>query len=166
MRTVLPAHHGSELQHPPTPIAHPHRKLKWLVALRTGLVCGAIFLLLPLGSPWSAMSISSGGIMGRALTLEGTGATAISITIHFCLAIIYAGIIAATVKNVLSWRGILLGGGVGLTLYAINFGIVNFAFPQFAGMEGRVAFTHLVFGLFAAALYKGMSREPEILPSN
>lgn len=53
---------------------------------------------------------------------------------------------------------------MGLGLYLINLAIVTYAAPQFTGSEVRVAFTHIVFGLFAAACYKGIARpkdEPE-----
>lgn len=157
MRSIITAHetHPEAIRHA---IAHPHRKLKWLVAVEAGLICGVVFLLLPLGSPWSAISFGSGAVMGR---IPDTSSNIGNILVHLLLATVYGVIIAAAVKDLLSWRGILMGGLMGLALYALNFLVVHFAFPEFAGKESLVAFTHVVFGLFAAALYKGMARDPD-----
>ncbi|HEX5218782.1 MAG TPA: hypothetical protein VFZ59_04385 [Verrucomicrobiae bacterium] len=134
------------------------KKLQWSTALKAGLATGGFFLLFPLGSPWSAMSFESGAVMGRSLSLHGTGLTLGKILLHLALAIAYTFVIATLVKRFHAWRAVVAGGLVGLILYGINLAIVSAAFPQFLGMEGRVAFTHFTFGFIAAALYKGMAR--------
>ena len=104
--------------------------------------------------------------MGRALTEHGTTQTLGKIGLHFLLAIVYTCAIAAVVHRLVSWRAIVAGSAVGLLLYLLNVSLVGLAFPQFLGMETRVAFTHVVFGLFAAALYKGMvGKRPGEVPS-
>jgi len=137
---------------------HFRKKLQWLTALKAGLATGGIFLIFPLGSPWSAMSLDSGAVMGRSHSLHGSGSTVGTILLHLILAIIYTVIIASLVKRFHAWRAVVAGGVVGLLLYGVNLAIVSFAAPQFAGMEGRVAFTHFTFGFISAALYKGMAR--------
>ncbi len=140
------------------------RRFNWLVALKTGLICGVVFFLLPLGSPWSAMSLNSGAVMGRTPTEYGIGHSPLTIPLHFAVALVYAFIVAPASKDPRSWRGILIGGAVGLGLYLLNLTIVTALVPVYAGSELRVAFTHIVFGLLAAACYKGMARpkdEPE-----
>lgn len=104
------------------------------------------------------MSLESGAVMGRSLSLHGTGLTVGKILLHLALAIVYACIIATIVKRFQAWRAVVAGGVVGLVLYGVNLGMVSAAFPQFVGMEGRVAFTHFAFGLICAGLYKGMAR--------
>lgn len=134
------------------------KKLQWSTALKAGLASGGFFLLFPLGSPWSAMSLESGAVLGRSLSLNGTGLTVGKVFLHLALAIAYTFVIATVVKRFHAWRAVVAGGLVGLVLYGINLAIVSFAFPQFLGLEGRVAFTHFAFGLISAALYKGMAR--------
>ena len=99
--------------------------------------------------------------MGRSLSLHGTGITIGKILLHLTLAIVYTVIIATIVKRFQAWRAVVAGGGAGLILYGVNLAIISLALPQFLGMEGRVAFTHFVFGLISAGLYKGMAR-PQI----
>jgi hypothetical protein len=134
------------------------KKLQWLTAVKAGLATGGVFLVFPLGSPWSAMSFESGAVMGRSLSLHGSGITIGKILVHLTLAVAYTFIIATVVKRFQAWRAVVAGGIVGLVLYAVNVAVVSTALPQFRGMEGRVAFTHFAFGLIAAALYKGMAR--------
>ena len=134
------------------------RKLQWLTAAKAGLASGGFFLLFPLGSPWSAMSVDSGAVMGRSRSLHGTGLTFGTVLLHLLLALVYTVIIAALVKRLHAWRAVVAGGIVGLALYGVNLALVAIVLPQFRGMEGRVAFTHFAFGLISAALYKGMAR--------
>ena len=110
------------------------------------------------------MSINSGAVLGRAVALHGSATTTGNILLHRGLSVIYALIISYAVKNLRSWRGILFGAVMGAILYGINLAVTVMAFPQLQGMEGRVVFTHLVFGIFTAALYKGMARTRDVVP--
>ena len=91
------------------------------------------------------MSLESGAVMGRSLSLHGTGVTLGKVVLHLALAIAYTFIIAACVKRFHAWRAVVAGGAVGLILYGINLAIVSVTLPQLQGMEGRVAFTHFAF---------------------
>jgi hypothetical protein len=128
---------------------------------KSGLISGVIFLLFPMGSPWSALSFGSGAVMGRTIAGNGTVQTFGKVVLQLALALVYALVIALIVKHFRSWRAIVVGGLVGLVLYGLNLAFVTLALPELRGMEARVVFTHFVFGLIAAACYKGMVRRPE-----
>lgn len=158
------ATHQTPADRPDSESAILHRPFKWLAAMKAGLICGGLFLLLPLGSPWSAMSINSGAVMGRTIAQDGSATTTGNILLHLGLSVVYALIISYAVKNLRSWRGILFGAVMGAILYGVNLAVTVIAFPQLQGMESRVVFTHLVFGIFTAALYKGMARTRDVAP--
>lgn len=75
---------------------------------------------------------------------------------HLGLAVLYAAIMAQVVRHFRSWRALAAGGGMGLVLYLINFGVTWVVWPEFAGREGQAVFSHFVFGLFFSACYLGM----------
>lgn len=133
-------------------------KLNWAAAVKSGLLAGAILLVFPQGFPWSGMSFFSGVVMGRTVGTDGAGPPVYLILLHLILAVVYAIPIAAIVKQIPSWRGILVGGAVGLGLYLLNLACVALLAPALIGGELRPAITHLVFGLFSAGAYKGMAR--------
>jgi len=129
------------------------RAFNWGAALKSGALAGLIFLVIPQGSPWASMTFASGAVMGRPVPSN----VALGIVLQMVLAIGYTLLIACAARFVRSWRGIFVGGLVGLVLYFANFGIVQATLPQYSGAEVRVLVTHIVFGMFAAALYKGMT---------
>ena len=93
---------GAATSHPQTPPSvesRPRRRFNWLAVLKTSLICGLVFLLLPLGSPWAAMSINSGAVMGRSTTIDGTGFDPVRIVLHFAVAFAYAAIVALATKD-------------------------------------------------------------------
>jgi hypothetical protein len=137
-------------------------KLDAKAALKAGLIVGALFLLLPQGSPWSALTPFSKVVMGRAIGMLGTSDFPIGLAalLHMLVAVIYAFVIASLVSFFENWRGILLGGAVALGLYLLNFGIVKLTMPALIGAEGRVAAAHLLFGLFVSACYLGFANRP------
>jgi hypothetical protein len=47
---------------------------------------------------------------------------------------------------------------VGLVLYLLNFGVVSLCLPGLRGNEVSVIITHVVFGLVAAGVYRGLLR--------
>ena len=132
--------------------------MNWSAAVRAGLLAGAVLLVVPQGSPWAGMSFFSGVVMGRTIGSWGTWPPLVVLMLHLGVAVVYTFAIAAIVKNFKSWRGILVGGLVGLALYPLNFAFVAMLIPSLVGGEFRPAFTHLVFGLFAAGAYKGIAR--------
>ena len=129
--------------------------IKWIPAVEAGLMSGAILLVFPQGIPWSGLSLGSLAIMGRTVPELGV---AVAIFFHLFLAVIYSVAIAGIVRGVRSWGGITLGTGLGLFLYLLNRVVVFAIAPQFIDDEARVIFAHAMFSLFAAAIYKGMTR--------
>ena len=103
--------------------------LNWAAVFKSGLLAGLIFLIIPLGTPWSGLNFGSGAVMGRAMTINGTFQSLEKIALHLALAAAYGLVIAEVARLLRSWRGILLGGATGLVLYGINFGIVRMAAP-------------------------------------
>jgi hypothetical protein len=134
------------------------RRLSWSAAIKSGLLAGALFLVIPLGSPWSGLAFSSGAVMGRAVSVNGTFQSAGKVALHLLVSVVYAVIIGEVVKGLRGGWGVVAGAGLGLVLYIGNAALVSLLAPRLTGMEERVIFTHVVFGVMAAALYKGMTR--------
>src|SRR5262245_24061355 len=84
--------------------------LDWMAALKSGLVAGAILLVLPQGIPWSALVFTSGAVMGRTALSPDSVTTLYLIPVHLLLAVLYAGIIAVLVRHFRSWRALIAGG--------------------------------------------------------
>ena len=80
------------------------------------------------------------------------------IVLHLVLSLIYGFIISLAVMNVHQLRAVVLGGIVGLALYLVNYGIVAMWLPSMKGNEVSVIVTHIVFGLIAAGVYRGLLR--------
>src|ERR1041385_3605260 len=134
------------------------QRLQWRPAFLCGLIAGGILLLVPRGSPWSALTFFSPVIMGRALP-AGLQLPLLWVwLIHLAVSIVYGLIIARIIASLRQERAILTGGVIGLVLYVANFGIISTWWPQLRGNEVSVVFTHVVFGLLAAGGYRGLLR--------
>src|SRR6476620_5270541 len=75
---------------PVTPL-EPEDKdhLQWVPALGAGLVAGFILLIVPGGSPWSALTFFSKVVMGRIIP-EGWAVPLLgTISIHVALSVVY-----------------------------------------------------------------------------
>ena len=127
----------------------------WIAAINSGLFAGGILYLLPQGIPWSGISSALQVIMGRPAP-EASVLSAI--LLHLAIALIYSFIIALVIQKISAGRGVALGALMGLPLYFLNYAIVTAAWPTFAGSESRALVTHVLFALFAASVYKGITR--------
>jgi len=145
-----------ETVEPTVPVEQTRRRYNWLAALESGFISGALLLLLPQGIPWSAQNAFSGAIMGR--TMGPAGFHIGSAALHMGLAVAYGLLIGAAVRGIRSWRALPAGAAAGLGLYCLNVAVVALAAPQWTGEELPVAITHLLFGLFAAAAYAGLTQ--------
>lgn len=145
-----------ETVEPTVPVEQTRRRYNWLAALESGLIAGAVLLLLPQGIPWSALNAFSGAAMGRSMGAAGFHIG--SAAIHMGLALVYGLLVGAAVRGIRSWRALPAGAAVGLGLYCLNVAVVSLATPQWTGQELPVAITHLLFGLFAAAAYAGFTQ--------
>jgi len=130
-------------------------RVKWLAAAKSGLLAGLLLLLLPQGVPWAALNFFSGAVMGR--TSQSSGPDIGRIIIHLAISLMYGIIIAMIIKDMKSWWVIPFGGLIGLVLYFLNLICVKMWISHFAGHEEQVALTHVIFGLFAAAIYGGLT---------
>jgi hypothetical protein len=145
---------GFESVHPLEPKDQGH--LQWPAALEAGIIAGAVLLIVPRGSPWSALTFFSPVIMGRALRNVAAMPLVMVWVIHLIISIIYGLIISRIASRLLRSRAVLMGGITGVGLYLLNLLIVSFACPHLRGNELSVLFTHIVFGLLAAGIYRGL----------
>ncbi len=128
-------------------------KLDFLAALKSGFIVGVLFVLMPMGIPWSRLAFGLGTVMGRETGFQ------IGILIHLIVALIYGLVIAVCTKRFRSWRVILAGALTGFLIYGLNIAVVWLLAPELLGNETRILVTHLLFGAFASAIYAGMSRK-------
>ena len=133
-------------------------RFQWASALAAGLIAGVILLLIPRGSPWSAVSFFSSVIMGRAVPAGSDIPLLAACLLHLGVAEIYGLIIAWFVIHVTRGKAILTGALIGLVLYLVNLAIVSLVLPAWRGNEPGVLVTHVVFALIAAAAYRGLLR--------
>lgn len=124
--------------------------------MKAGLIGGGIMLVLPQGIPWAILSLGTLPIMGRPVPELGLPIVTL---IHFGLALFYATILAPIARLGRAWRGLFVGAGVGIVLYVLNRIVVMFIAPHLLGPEVRAFGAHCLFGLFTAAIYKGLTRQ-------
>jgi len=140
-------------------------RFQWIPALGAGLIAGLVLLLVPRGTPWSALTFFAPIVMGRVVPDHVDMGFLSTSLIHLLVGIIYGLIISLLVTRVTQMRAVLLGGVAGLGLYLINFGVVSLWFPSLRGSEPSVIFTHVVFGLVAAGAYRGLLRRQPAIAS-
>jgi hypothetical protein len=145
-----------EPTHPLEPENNSHFQV--MAALGAGIVAGIILLIVPRGSPWSSLTFFAPVIVGRVVPMNLGLAPGIVALIHMGLAIADGFIISLVVMHLTRIRAVLVGGLIGLVLYLINYGVVSAWFPGLQGNEVSVVFTHFVFGLISAGVYRGLLR--------
>ncbi len=131
-------------------------RLQWGAALGAGFIAGSTLLLVPRGDPWSALTFFSGVILGRNVPPSAGLPLLIAWAVHLLLSVVYGLAIGRIVAGLKQGWAIVAGGAVGLVLYGLNYVVVSVWFPGLRGREVGVAFTHLVFGLIAAGVYRGL----------
>jgi hypothetical protein len=132
--------------------------MQWSPALGAGLLAGAVLLLVPRGSPWSALTFFSPVLIGRTLPSSAEMPLPAVWAIHLGISVLYGFAVSWAVAGVSQQRAILAGGVVGVGLYIINFGVISLCWTALRGNEVGVMFTHIVFGLIAAGAYRGLLR--------
>src|SRR5437879_5667357 len=115
-------------------------------AFGAGFIAGAILLIVPRGSPWSALTFFSPVIMGRSLPPGFEPPLAMVWVIHLGVSMVYGLIISRGVASLTRARAVLIGGTIGLLLYGLNWLAVGLFSPGMLGNEVSVVFTHIVFG--------------------
>src|SRR6185436_12240638 len=155
---------------PPSPLEPEDKELQWIPAIAAGLIAGLILLLVPGGSPWTSFTFFSRVIMGRIVPDGSSMPLPGAMMLHLDVSLVYGLVISLAVVRLRQWRAIVAGGVTALLLFLINFGVVSIWFPELAGNEPMVFLTHLVFGLLAAAAYRGLLRRrpvsPPVLPNS
>jgi len=134
------------------------KRVQWGPALGSGLIAGGLLLIVPRGSPWSALTFFSPVVMGRAISTIFEMPLVVTWIIHLAISIIYALLICKAIAGLRQQRAILTGGIAGLILYVVNFGVVSMWWPEMRGSEVSVVFTHVVFGSIVGGAYRGLLR--------
>jgi hypothetical protein len=144
---------------PPNP-AEPIEKsrLHGGPAMAAGLIAGMILLVLPHASPWEGLTSFTPAILGRVIPATWNVPVFGVIVMHLALSLIYGFVISMAVINIRELRAVFTGGLVGLALYLLNLGVVSLLLPGLRGNEVSVIVTHVVFGLVAAGVYRGLLR--------
>lgn len=141
--------HGTDIRLSP-------RYFQWLPALEAGFIAGLVLMIVPRGSPWSALTFFAPVVMGRVVPETAGLPLIITKALHLILSIGYGFIISLIVMRITQMRAIIVGAIVGLALYFANLAVFSAAFPEMKGDELTVAFTHIVFGAIAAGAYRGL----------
>jgi hypothetical protein len=132
--------------------------LQWPAALGAGLIAGLVLLIVPRGNPWSTVTFFVPAVVGRIIPDTWDITLFSSMLMHLGVSLLYGIIISLVVSGIREMRAVLTGGVMGLVLYLANLGIISFFAPTLRGNEATAIFTHVVFGLIAAAAYRGLLR--------
>jgi hypothetical protein len=145
-------------------------KFNWKAAMLSGIIAGALFLILALvlvpivlgGSPWAMPRMIAAIVMGEGVLTPATfdlGIVAVAMGVHFVLSIIYACVFALFLGRMQLGPALLAGIGGGLALYLVNFYGFTAFFSWFVAARNWVVIVdHLVFGLVMAWSYVTMTR--------
>ncbi|HEX4263485.1 MAG TPA: hypothetical protein VH597_04025 [Verrucomicrobiae bacterium] len=147
---------GFEAPHPAEPIEKS--RLHGVPAIVAGLIAGIILLVLPHASPWEGLTSFTPAVLGRVIPATWNVPVFGVIAMHLALSLIYGFVISIAVINIRELRAVFTGGLVGLALYLLNLGVVSLVLPGLRGNEVSIIVTHVVFGLVAAGVYRGLLR--------
>lgn len=143
------------IDHEPDERAKSH--FRWKAALWTGLAVGALFLFFSKGIPWSSMGFGTSA-MGRELPIaQAASYFLVNSLVHLALAIVYAFLIGWVVFRFEIVLALVVGSGLGIVLYGLNYIVFNVAFGMGPQSEFPIAATHCFFGMISAAAYKAFS---------
>ncbi|MDT8319475.1 MAG: hypothetical protein RQ826_03000 [Xanthomonadales bacterium] len=142
----------------------------WKAGALAGLIAGIVFLMLEMGlvwmvqgmSPWGPPYMMSAMVLGAdVLPAMGTWAVfdlkivMIAMMIHFPMSVALGLLGAWLVHRFALAVAVMVGAGLGLVVYLINFYLVApMAFPWFEmGRNWIGAFAHIMFGAVIAISY-------------
>ena len=140
-------------------------------ALLSGVIAGVAFFLLlcaltawTVGSPWVFPRLVAAVVLGKgALPPPATFdplIVLVALLIHMPLSIGFAALIAFVIHRGGFWRGVLMGAGLGLAIYLINFGALSWLAPWITILTGWIgAVTHIAFGAVAGGAYEALEVE-------
>lgn len=147
-----------------------HAATDWKAGALAGLIAGIVFLMLEMAlvwmvqgmSPWGPPYMMAAMVLGADVLPDmGTWAVfdlkivMIAMMIHFPMAVIYGLFGAWLVHRFDLAVAVMVGAGLGLAVYLINFYMVApMAFPWFEmGRNWIGAFAHIMFGVVIAISY-------------
>ncbi|KVV21726.1 sodium:proline symporter [Burkholderia cepacia] len=98
-------------------------------------------------------------VMGRRVLDVSAGfdplVMAVATFVHLVLSLVYAAVLAKTIRTLSLAAALLAGGAFGLILYGVNLYVFTAIFPWFVPVRGAITLVaHLVFGITAAAAYR------------
>ncbi len=146
---------------------YPH----WMPAVWSGLIAGAVFLIVEMAlvaaiggeSPWGPPRMIAAIVLGEGVLPPPAtfdfGVVLTAMVVHFALSVILGIALAFLIYRLdLTWA-LAVGLAFGLALYLVNFYLFTAAFPWFAmARNGITIFAHLLFGLVLAWSYKALAR--------
>ena len=152
-----------------------HSVTDWKAGVLAGLIAGLVFVMLEMGmvwifqgqSPWGPPHMIAAMALGKDV-LPPPGAWApfdvkimmTAMLIHLPMSAVY-GLIGAWLMHRFDWAGgLMIGAGLGLVIYVVNFyGIAPAAFPWFEmGRNWIGAFSHVMFGAVLGVAYIGLRK--------
>lgn len=149
--------------------------ITWSGGAVAGIIAGIVFLALEMvmvpvflgGSPWGPPRMMGAIALGPEVLPPpasfDAGIVAVAVAVHLILSAVYGVLLAILVSRSGTGGAAIIGLVFGLLLYAVNFYGFTAVFPWFANARNWVTiFTHAVFGLAAAVLYKNMERRPAV----
>ena len=148
----------------------------WKAVIWSGIIGGVVMLMLELimnplfldNSMWGPTRMIGAILLGSgALPPPATfdfGVLMAAMVVHFPLSIIYALLIGYLIRKVSLGMALLIGAGIGLGIYFINFYGFTALFPWFSNARNWVqVFIHIMFGVAVAWPFKALYREESVI---
>jgi len=150
----------------------------WPAAVGSGLVAGAVLMVLELlwsatvstsvsgGNPWRTSHQIAAIVMGQGVLQSAAfdlWVVAVALITHYVLGIVFAVILAVIIDGfhyesspgMQQLFGVVFGGA----LYLLNFHVMSNFFPWIAELRGWATLLgHLIFGLTVALTYPALER--------
>jgi uncharacterized membrane protein (DUF485 family) len=140
----------------------------WKAAIWSGLIAGAIFLMVEMAmvaflqgqSPWGpprmmAAIVQGEGVLPPPATFD-LGIVAVAMMVHFSLSVVLGLVfgLAYSRANMSAPVAAASGTMFGLAVYVVDFHLLTALFPWFAMARGTVSIIgHAVFGLVLGSAY-------------
>jgi hypothetical protein len=153
-------------------VQYRHQLVDWSAAVWAGLIAGSIFLLLNLflmhfhyGSGiWTTLRFIASLVLGKSVLAPpasfDAGILMAALLTHYFLSVGFTLILAVIIHRWGLLTGIILGGLFGFALYCINFYTMTLWFPWFFAINSSsMLISHIVFGMFAGAIYEALEVE-------
>jgi hypothetical protein len=147
-------------------VINPTARFDARAAILGGLIAGGVLWLLSHGTPWFASGMITPTMMGRDLKPAGmvdASRSALTTVTEFGVAVVYTFVLGLLVTHLRGMWAVAAGGVAGVGLYLINYAVFHlFMATDWTGSEAPVLVTHIVFGMIASAIYKGLAARRSI----